>query len=71
MDTTHIHVGGSFTDDARRILAAAQYAEAGNPAPPETHISFEDWDTFFRVLTPTRIALMLHIHARMHVEKNQ
>ena len=33
------------------------------PASPETHIGFEDGDTFFRVLTPTRIALLRHIHA--------
>jgi predicted transcriptional regulator len=63
MSMMHIHVGGSFADDARRILAAARQAEAGNPALPEIHVSFEDWDTFFRVLTPTRIALLRHIHA--------
>jgi hypothetical protein len=63
MSMIHIHVGGSFADDARRILAAAPRAEPGNPAPPEVHISFEDWGTFFRVLTPTRVALLRHIHA--------
>jgi predicted transcriptional regulator len=59
----HIHVGGSFADDARRVLAAAEHAEAGDPVAPETHISFQDWETFFHVLTPTRIALLRHIHA--------
>jgi predicted transcriptional regulator len=58
----HVHVGGSFADDARRILAAKQRTEAGNPAEPETDISFQDWETFFRVLTPTRIALLRHLH---------
>jgi predicted transcriptional regulator len=59
----HIHVGGSFADDARRILAATQRAEAGEPVEPEAHISFQDWETFFRILTPTRIALLRHVHA--------
>jgi predicted transcriptional regulator len=62
MSRMHIHVGGSFADDARRVLAAAQRAEAGDRAEPEIHISFQDWETLFRVLTPTRIALLRHIH---------
>ena len=60
MSRMHIHVGGSFADDARRILAATQRAEAGEPVEPEAHISFQDWETFFRILTPTRIALLRH-----------
>lgn len=63
MSRLHIHVGGSFADDARRILAAAARAKAGEPIEPESHVSFQDWDTFFRVLTPARIALLRHIHA--------
>ena len=59
----HVHVGGSFADDTRRILAVAARAEAGEPVEPETHLSFQDWDTFFRVLTPARIALLRHVHA--------
>ena len=62
MSGMHIHVGGSFADDAKRILAAAQRAEAGDVAEPETHVSFQDWETFFRILTPTRIALLRHVH---------
>lgn len=60
----HIHVGGSFADDTRRILDVAARAEAGETVQPETHLSFQDWDTFFRVLTPARIALLRHVHAR-------
>lgn len=60
--TMHIHVGGSFADDAKRVLAAVARAENGEPVRPETHISFQDWDTFFRILTPTRIALLRHVH---------
>jgi predicted transcriptional regulator len=62
MTKLHIHVGGSFSDDAARILAAAARAEAGEPIEEETHVSFENWETFFRVLSPTRIALLRHIH---------
>lgn len=64
MTHLHIHVGGSFADDARRILAAAARAEAGEAIDPETHVSFENWETFFRVLTPARIALLRHVHAQ-------
>jgi predicted transcriptional regulator len=63
LNTLHIHIGGSFADDTARILAAAARAEAGESMEGETHISFEDWDIFFRVLSPTRIALLRHIHA--------
>lgn len=63
MSRMYIHVGGTFADDARRITIAAQRVEAGDPIEPETHISFQDWETFFHVLTPTRIALLRHIHA--------
>jgi len=63
MGKLRIHVGGSFSEDATRILAAAARAEAGQPIEPETHVSFENWETFFRVLTPTRIALLRYIHA--------
>jgi predicted transcriptional regulator len=63
MSRMRIHVGGSFADDARRILATAQRAETGEPVEPEAHISFQDWETFFRIVTPTRIALLRHIHA--------
>ena len=63
MNSLQIHGGGSFADDTRRILAVAARAEAGERVEPETHISFQDWDTFFRVLTPARIALLRHVHA--------
>jgi len=62
MSTLHIHVGGSFADDTRRILAAAARAESGEAVAPEAHLSFQDWNTFFRIMTPNRIALLRHIH---------
>lgn len=57
-----IHVGGSFADDARRVLAAVARAEGGETVAPESHISFESWETFFRILTPSRVAVLRHIH---------
>jgi predicted transcriptional regulator len=63
MSKLHIHAGGTFSDDASRILAAAARVDAGQAVEPESHISFQDWETFFRVLTPTRIALLRYIHA--------
>ena len=60
---SYIHAGGAFADDTRRILAVAARAETGESVEPETHLSFQDWDTFFRVLTPARIALPRHVRA--------
>ena len=38
--TSHIHVGGSFADDTRCILAAAAaHAEVRETTEPETHLS--------------------------------
>lgn len=62
MSKLTIHVGGSFADDARRVLSAVARAERGEQVEPENHVSFEDWRTFFQVLTPGRIELLRHIH---------
>ena len=43
MTTMHIHVGGSFADDTKRVLAAVARAENGKQVRPETHIRFPDW----------------------------
>jgi predicted transcriptional regulator len=56
MNKLNIHVGGSFSDDTGRILAAATRAEAGKPIEEEIHVSFENWETLFRALSRTRIA---------------
>jgi predicted transcriptional regulator len=56
MNKLNIHIGGSFSDDAARILAAAARAEAGEPIEEETHVSFESWEAFFRMLSRMRIA---------------
>jgi predicted transcriptional regulator len=61
LNRSHIHIGGSFSDDTARILAAAERAEAEQPTEVETHVSFTNRETFFRVLSPTRIAPLRHI----------
>ena len=62
MTRLHIHIGGSFADDARRILAAAARAESGEAMDVEEHVSFQDWETFFHTLTPARVAVLRHVH---------
>lgn len=58
-----IHVGGGFADDMRRVLAAAGRAERGEPVEAESHVSFENWTGFFRVLTPARVEVLRHVYA--------
>lgn len=62
MSKLTIHIGGSFADDARRVLSAVARAERGEHVEPASHVSFEDWRTFFQVLTPGRIELLRHVH---------
>ncbi|MEO9189167.1 MAG: hypothetical protein ABI224_04065 [Acetobacteraceae bacterium] len=57
-----IHVGGGFADDARRILAAVERAERDEHVEPESHVSFENWPTFFHVLTPGRVEVLRRVH---------
>jgi predicted transcriptional regulator len=59
----HIHIGGSFSADSDRILLAADRAERGEVVEPESHISFENWSTFFHIMTPTRIELLQYINS--------
>ena len=63
MSKLFLHVGGAFADDARRVVAAVRQAEQGLPIEPETHVSFENWPTFFRIMTPDRVEMLRHIHA--------
>ena len=64
MSKLNIHVGGSFADDTTWILNAAARAKAGEPIVPASHVSFEDWATFFRVLNPGRFALLRCLHGQ-------
>jgi predicted transcriptional regulator len=62
-ESLHIHIGGSFALDADLILRAAGRAERGEPVEPASHISFENWPTFFRTMTAARIELLQYIHS--------
>ena len=63
MSTLTIHIGGSFADDSRRILLAVERAESGERVEPESHVSFENWRTFFKVMTPSRLDVLRTVHA--------
>lgn len=62
MSKVEIHVGGSFADTKRRVLAAVARAERDEGAEPEVHITFETWEALAAVMTPKRIELLRHLH---------
>ena len=61
MTTLQIHVGGSFADTERRVLDAIARHEAGE-AVVENHLTFENWQTFARVMTADRLELLRQVH---------
>jgi predicted transcriptional regulator len=61
MSTLQIHVGGSFGDTERRVLDAVAHHESGEPVM-EHHLTFENWQTFARVMTANRLELLRHVH---------
>jgi len=61
MTTMQIHVGGSFADTERRVLDAIA-RHAGGEDVLENHITFENWQTFARVMTANRMELLRHVH---------
>jgi predicted transcriptional regulator len=61
MSTLQIHVGGIFADTKRRVLDAVARHERGEDVE-EHHITFENWQTFARVMTANRLELLHHVH---------
>jgi predicted transcriptional regulator len=61
MKTLSIHIGVDLTKTADRVKDAIRRHEAGEHVD-ETHISFESWDMFTRVLTGKRVELLRHLH---------
>ncbi len=61
MTTLQVHVGGSFADTQRRVLAAVERHESGEEVA-ETHLTFENWQTFARAMTANRLELLRHVH---------
>ena len=58
---TKVHVGGSLRDAADCILADVARFERGEDVN-ERHITFENWQALFAVLTPKRYELLQHVH---------
>jgi predicted transcriptional regulator len=61
MATLQIHVGGDFADTEQRVLAAVARHEAGEEVV-ENHLTFENWQTFARVMTANRLELLRQLH---------
>ena len=61
MNTLQIHVGGGFADTERRAIDAISRHEAGEEVR-ENHLTFENWQTFARVMTANRLELLRHVH---------
>jgi predicted transcriptional regulator len=54
-------VGGTFEDTKRRALDAVARYERGEDVE-EHHVSFENWQTFARVITANRLELLHYVH---------
>jgi len=61
MSTLQIHVGDSFADTERRVADALARHAAGAEVI-EHHLTFENWQTFARVMTANRLELLRHVH---------
>lgn len=48
---------------AAHVEAAIATADAGGSLEARRTISFENWNTFFRCMTPNRIAILEHVAA--------
>jgi predicted transcriptional regulator len=62
-----IHVGESMEHVGARFIDAWHRMERGEEVN-EKHVSFANWDTMVRVLSPKRIELLRHVH--QHPAKN-
>jgi predicted transcriptional regulator len=62
-----IHVGDSLDEIGAWAIDAWHRMEQGDEVN-EKHISFENWETMVRVLSPKRLELLRHIH--QHPAKN-
>ena len=62
-----VHVGDTLEDVGSRAIDAWRRMERGEEVH-EKHVSFEDWETMVRILSPKRIELLRHVH--QHPAKN-
>jgi predicted transcriptional regulator len=56
-----VHVGETMEDVGARFVDAWHRLERGEEVN-EKHVSFENWETMVRVLSPKRLELLRHIH---------
>lgn len=56
-----IHVGETMDDVGSRFVEAWHRIERGEDVN-EKHVSFTDWETMVRVLSPKRLELLRHLH---------
>ena len=61
MSSLQIHVDGSFDDTERRVLDVVARHESGE-AVTEHLLTFENWQTFARVVTANRLELLRHVY---------
>jgi predicted transcriptional regulator len=57
----HVHVGETIEDVGARTIDTWHRMERGEEIR-EKHVSFADWETMVRVLSPKRLELLRHIH---------
>ena len=61
--TLKIAIGGTAADDGAAFLAAWRRAEAGDQAEDRV-LAFESLDAFLALVSPERLRLLRHVHAR-------
>lgn len=57
----HVHVGETKEDIGKRAIEAWHRMGRGEDVA-EKHVSFENWETMVRVLSPRRLELLRHVH---------
>ena len=62
-----LHVDETKQDIGKRVIEAWRRMGHGEDVN-EKHVSFENWETMVRVLSPKRLELLRHIH--QHPAKN-
>ncbi len=60
----HVRIGDTLEEAGRRFVDAWHRAERGELTSEnaERHVGFESFETFSRVMTPKRLALLRHVH---------
>lgn len=56
-----LHVGGNLRETSNRVLSDIARFERGETVE-EDHLTFENWQALFNVLTPKRYELLQYLH---------